>query len=497
MATPISQNQAHFTLATIVEATSGRLLSSCPPPDEVLGVSTDTRTLREGNVFIAIAGESFDGHERLELALSGGARLALVERDVRAPSGLAVLRVGSTIEALGQLAKQHTRQWRRAEGLRLLIAITGSAGKTTTRVALSALLEAIAPGEVHATAGNLNNLIGLPMTLLGLLPSHRYAVVELGSNRPGEIAALAAIAEPDAAIVTLVSTAHVEGLGDLEAIANEKAALYRSLSSSGVAIGNGDDARVMAALQRAPAHRRVTFGTREGDDYRIIGREVDGLRHARVRIARNAPPGPAGAQLLAFRTPLLGEAGALAGAASAAAVEHLLGHTISDALMTSAMESTEVGGGAGRLVPRLLGGGVVVLDDSYNANPASTCASIRAAAEIARAEKRRLVLVLGEMRELGDAAAEGHDAVGQAVVQSGAAQVIAITGDAERIHDAATRANIPSVFVEDATRAIPLVESFITSGDFVLVKGSHGVRTDRIVTALVSLHGGEQAEGAS
>jgi UDP-N-acetylmuramoyl-tripeptide--D-alanyl-D-alanine ligase len=497
MATPIPQNQASFSLADLVRVTSGTLLSSDRRPSDVIGLSTDTRTLREGEAFIAIAGESFDGHAHLDRAAAQGAKLAIVERDVHAPAELAVLRVESTVAALGQLARHHARRWRRGEGLRLLIAITGSAGKTTTRVALSALLEAIAPGEVHATAGNLNNLVGLPMTLLGLLPSHRYAVVELGTNRPGEIAQLAAIAEPDAAIVTLVSTAHVEGLGGLEGVAAEKGALFRALTSAGVAIGNGDDARVMSALQRSPAHRRITFGTREGDDYRIVGREVDGLRHARVWIVRGAPPGPAAAHILTFRTPLLGEAGALAGAASVAVVEHLLGHTISDSLMSNAMEATDVGGGAGRLVPRLLGDAVVVLDDSYNANPASACASIRAASEIARAEERRLVLVLGEMRELGDASAEGHDEVAEAIEQSGAAQLIAIAGDARRIHEAAIRANIPSVFVAETAQAIPLVEAMVTSGDLVLVKGSRGVRTDLIVTALVAQHGGKQAEDAS
>src|SRR5262249_26248404 len=141
--------------------------------------------------------------------------VAIVDSDVVAPPGLALVRVGATMPALGAIARFVARRWRALGGVRRIVAITGSAGKTTTRVAVAALLEAFAPGAVHATIGNLNNLIGAPMTLLGLDPAHRFAVVEIGTNRPGEIAALAAIVEPDAAILTLIAAAHVEGFGSI------------------------------------------------------------------------------------------------------------------------------------------------------------------------------------------------------------------------------------------------------------------------------------------
>jgi UDP-N-acetylmuramoyl-tripeptide--D-alanyl-D-alanine ligase len=499
MGTPIPENRAELTIAEIVRETGGRLYGAASPTDVVCGVSTDTRVIAPGQAFVAIAGESFDAHDHLDAALARGARLAIVEREVRAPEGLACVRVGSTVTALGELARFVTRRWRKLEGERRVIGITGSAGKTTTRVAVAALLEAIAPGEVLATTGNLNNQIGAPMTLLGLTPRHRFAVVEIGTNRPGEIGAIASVVEPDAAILTLIAAAHVEGFGSIDAIAEEKEALFGALPHDGIAVGYGDDSRVREALGRAAAHRRVTYGTSAGDDYRIVRREAERYDRARVRITRASPPGPASPASIEFTTPLLGEAGALACAAAIAVVERMLGHAVSAALMTEAMGRAEVGGGAGRLVPRVFADGLMVIDDSYNANPASMCASIRAAAEIARAEERSLALVLGEMRELGAASAEGHDAVGRAAGESGARLVIAVQGDAARIANEAKNGGADAVFVPDVARAADVARELISNGDVVLVKGSRGVATERVIAALEAAHGGERrhVEGAA
>lgn len=489
MATPIPKNRAAFTVGEILAATAGALVVPPAGGQGTAGVSTDTRSVEKGELFVALRGATHDAHDRLADAAARGASLAIVERDISAPPGLGIVRVPSSERALGQLARCHARRWRALEGRRLVVGITGSAGKTTTRVAIAALLEAIAPGEVLATRGNLNNLVGVPMTLFGLEPKHRYAVVEMGTNRPGEIGALAEIAEPDAGIVTLVAAAHVEGFGSVDAVAEEKGALFRALGSGGLAVGNGDDARVVTELARSSANRRITYGSRTGLDYRITSRSIDALTHQRVRIERNAPPGPAAAHYLEFRSPLLGEAGALAACAAIATVERLLGHTVSSQLMSEAMDRADVGGGAGRLVPRQLGSDVVVLDDSYNANPASMVASIAAASEIARATQKRLVLVLGEMRELGPAAGEGHDEAGEAAAQSGASAVVAVTGEARRIEAKARAAGIEARFAADATAAIPITLDLVRPGDLVLVKGSRGVATDRVVEAIVEKYG--------
>jgi UDP-N-acetylmuramoyl-tripeptide--D-alanyl-D-alanine ligase len=487
MATPIPENRARFELAEIVAATAGEVLAAgaLGAGGEAVGVSTDTRALVRGAAFVALRGETFDGHTHLAAAAAAGAVLALVERPVAAPPGMALVRVRSTLDALGALARTHARRWRALGGARTTIVITGSAGKTTTRVAIAALAEARWPGAVHATRGNLNNRVGAPLMLLGLEPHHRLAVLEVGTNQPGEIAALAAVVEADAAVLTLIAAAHVEGLGSLEGVAAEKGALFAALSREGLAVGNADDVRVRRALDAAPVRRAVSYGFAPEATYRIAAREPLGLDRARVTLARaaSARAGGGSSELI---TPLLGEAGALACAAAVAVVEELSGRTFSGDELTAALAAAEIGASAGRLAARVLPDGLAIVDDSYNANPASSCASIRAATELARADGRRLLLVLGEMRELGAHGAEGHDEVGRAAAASGAALVLAIGGEARRIAAAAAAAGVRALFVESAAEAVPLVLAEADSRDLILVKGSRGVATERVVRALVA-----------
>lgn len=503
MSTPIPTNRAPFTLREIAEATSGALREATGAADDrIEGVSTDTRALGVNAAFVAIKGSSFDGHEHLDAARRAGARLAIVERDVEAPPGLAIVRVASTVAALGDIARAHTRRWRRLGGAgRRVIGITGSAGKTTTRVALSALLERLRPGEVHATQGNLNNLIGTPMVLLGLSPEHRLAVVEIATNAPGEIAALAGIAEPDVGLLTLIEAAHTEGLGSLEGVALEKGSLFQALSPSGHAIGNADNERVRRELMRAPTENRHTYGIEYEATARVIERGVDGMTRARMALRLRGADG--GERLLELRTPLLGEAGALACAAAILAAEVALGERVTSEIAEEAFAAADVGAGAGRLVPRVLSDGIVLIDDSYNANPASSCASIRAASEIARALGRRLFLVLGEMRELGPLAAREHERVGEAAGASGAAEVVAVSGAARGIAERAASAGVRSTFAPTIGDAIEATLAAVKPGDVVLVKGSRAVATEKVARALIesragsaALHGApESAEG--
>jgi len=486
MGTPIPQNRAYFQAGELLIATEGELVDgSVLRMGALSGVSTDTRTLEPGALFVALRGETFDGHDHLQAAAKAGARAALVERDVQAPEGLYLIRVRSTLDALGRLAKKHVANWRARGGERRIVGVTGSAGKTTTRVAISALLEQLRPGEVLATRGNLNNRVGLPMVLLGLEEKHRLAVVEMGMNQPGEIEALASVAEADVGVVTLVAAAHVEGVGSIEGVAHEKGALFRALSPEGIAIANGDDPRVFAEMMRSPARRRLRYGTAEGADIRVVERKPEGLSLSRVTLER-----PDGSRT-SFKTPLIGEAGALACAAAVAVAESRLGVRVSGETVEAAFARADVGGGGGRLVPRLLGGDVAVIDDSYNANPASSCASIRTAAELARASGRRLVLVLGAMFELGHESERGHDEVGRAAAASGAAEVFAVHGDARRISDLASASGLPARFYATSAEAAPAVVASVRPGDLLLVKGSRGVGTERVVRALVEARGAE------
>ncbi|MDC3959365.1 UDP-N-acetylmuramoyl-tripeptide--D-alanyl-D-alanine ligase [Polyangium jinanense] len=484
MGTPIPTNHAFFQALDLIQIVQGDVLygRSLFLLGSVQGVSTDTRTIVPGGLFVALKGESFDGHDYLAEAAEKGARAALVERPVDDVPGLTMFRVRSTIDALGALARAHVDAWRaRGKGDRKIVAITGSAGKTTTRSATAALLERLFPEAVHATRGNLNNQVGVPMVLFGLDRQHKYAVVEMGMNKPGEIASLAAMAQPDVAIVTLVAAAHVEGCGSIEGVAHEKGALFRALSESGVAIGNGDDARVAAEMASSPATRRVRYGTGDGLDLRIVERRPDGFSSSRVTLAR-----PDGSSFW-FRTPLIGEAGAYACAAAVAAAEALTGEHVTSLIAEEAFSLADVGGGGGRLVPRLLARDVIVIDDSYNANPASSSASIRTAAELARDAGRRLVLVLGAMYELGHESPRGHDDVGRVAAASGAALVFAVNGDARRIADRAAEAGVPARFFETSADAAPAVALAVQPGDLVLVKGSRGVGTERIVRALAEV----------
>lgn len=475
MATPLPPNEARFSVAQLVSETKGRLLAG-EPDAVVAGVESDSRAPLADKVFVALEGERFDGHDFVSTAAELGARAMIVSRDVSVPTGIAVVRVDSTLDALGELGRAH-----RARHPATVVAIAGSAGKTTTKSCVAALLGALLPGQVLSAAGNLNNRIGLPRVLLGLSPQHRVAVVELGTNATGEVASLARIARPDVAVLTLIDIEHSEGLGDLDAIEREEGALLQALSADGVAIGNGDDERVLRQLRRAPTRRQLAYGSGPEADYRVVEREARGIDGARLTIS--SPRGPA----LRFEVGLMGLPGALAAAAAVAVAEQLVAEPLSAAALAHAFAGAV--GEEGRLRPIALADGSVVIDDTYNANPASVLAAVGTAAELARARGAGLVLVLGEMRELGAASVAEHERVGRELSGSGARRLIAVAGDAERMVAPARQAGLAADFVADAEAALPTVRAALEPGDVVLVKASRGVRAERIVRGLLSAIG--------
>ncbi|HEY0468968.1 MAG TPA: UDP-N-acetylmuramoyl-tripeptide--D-alanyl-D-alanine ligase [Polyangiaceae bacterium] len=473
MASLIPQNSAAFSLAEVSTLCAGRLLGA---DAGCQGVTTDTRADLRGQLFVALRGERFDGHDFAEQALEQGAAGVLVEREL--PGVRAAVVVNSTLSALGSLAAAHRQRWAKR-----IVGVAGSAGKTTTRSAITALLSALTPGAVHFASGNLNNLIGVPMVLLGLRPEHAVGVVEIGTNAPGEVRTLSTLAAPDLAVLTLIGIEHSEGLGDLDGIEREEGEIWSGLGREGTAISNADDPRVKRTLQAFAPLRSLSYGYAEDANYRLRARAPGALGGSRLAIERRTTFSQDSIEL---ETPLLGEAGAYATLAALAVGEWLSQAALSPALVSGALSAA---GEPGRLTPIELKDGTVVLDDSYNSNPASVKSSLATAAEIARARSARLVLVIGEMRELGALAAEQHAEVGSWLAESGGALLVAVMGEAERFVEPARRAGIDANFAANAEQALEILLARLTPGDVVLVKASRGVRAERLVRGLCDAKG--------
>lgn len=478
MATPIPKNSAQFSLAEVVTATGGGLSGS--PDVVVTGVTTDSRGDARGNLFVALTGENFDGHRFVGDAIRAGALALVVRRGAAAPPGVPVVEVDDTLVALGALARFHRKRWGGT-----VVGVAGSAGKTTTRSAIAAALEAVAPGRVHSVPGNLNNRIGVPLVLFGLTSAHTVAVVEIGTNLRGEVKELSAMAAPNIGVLTLVDVEHAEGLGTLADIEEEEGALLRSLPKTGVAIANGDDERAVRQLVRATARKKITYGTRGAADYHIVRREGLGLRGSRIAIER---PRGRNRETITLDVPLLGSPGALAVAAATAVADRVSGRPAPADRLSNAFNAGGLGE-PGRLSAIELSDHTVVLDDSYNANPASVRAAVATAREIADDRGARLVLVLGEMRELGAESRLEHDCIGRDVGASGAAALIAISGDAALFVAPAAASGLDATFAADAEHAITELLGRVRPGDVVLVKASRGVHAERVVEALIRVKG--------
>jgi UDP-N-acetylmuramoyl-tripeptide--D-alanyl-D-alanine ligase len=473
MASVIPPNHARFTRAELSEATG----VDCGPFDgEVIGVTTDSRAESAGGLFVALRGERFDGHAYAAAAVQRGARVLLVESDVGEVGGATVLRVPSTLDALGQLGAYHRRRWGRR-----VAAVAGSVGKTTTRTALYAV--ALAAGRaVVCPPGNLNNRIGVPMVLLTLSHKDDLAVVELGTSEPGEIERLTAISDPDVGVLTRVALEHSEKLGDLDAIEREEGALLRGLRKTASAVINADDERCVRQLAASPTAKPIGYGFRASpkktdSHYRILGQESLGGGGTRVRIERP------GATLLDVRSPLLGPPGAYALAAALASIEAMLGRALSGDEVESALASPLLGE-PGRLTPIELSDGSLLLDDTYNSSPVSVRSSVNVARQLADSRGGRLVLVLGEMRELGSFSLDAHREVGADLVVARPDLLVAFGGDAAAFLEEPARCGLAVEFAEDAPGALTLVLARRAPRDVILVKASRSLRAERVVAGL-------------
>jgi len=430
---------------------------------EVLRVSTDSRSLAAGDLFVALQGENFDGHAYVAQAFEKGAAAAMVAEGelARHPewAGKPLLEVDDTRLGLGRLAAW----WRKEMGIPL-VAVTGSNGKTTVKEMIAAILRQQAGANaVLATQGNLNNDIGVPLTLLSLRREHRYGVIEMGMNHPGEIAYLTSLAKPEAAVVNNAQAAHLAGLGSVEAVARAKGEIFQGLDQEGVAVINADDPYADLWRELAGQRRMISFGldhpAEVSADYRL-----DVLSSA---LEIHAPEGKASATLCVPGVHNVRNALAAAAAALALGVKpEVIGKGL-----------TAFAGVKGRLQNKAGLHGATLIDDTYNANPGSVTAAIRVLAATAG----RKVLVLGDMGELGESAAELHAGIGAAAKEAGIDRLLALGENSIHAARAFGAGGQHFEYIEDL---LAEAENELAPGATLLVKGSRFMQMERVIKGL-------------
>ncbi len=468
-----------LTLADVFEALSG-----IRPQAASLIISeaaVDSRQLIPGSLFVALKGERSDGHAYVGAAFERGAHLALVQREVdvdrpvvdlrmisanspvEVPAAPFCIRVEDTLQSLQKLAAY----WRRKHDLRV-IGITGSVGKTTSKELIAEVLAQ--RYRVLKTQGNLNNEIGLPLTLLRLTAAHQAAVLEMGFYVPGEIALLCEIAQPQIGVITSVGTVHAERAGSQEIIAKGKSELVQALppAPAGVAILNWDDPWVRWMADRTPA-QLLTYGLDPSADLWADQVEGMGLKGIRFRLHfRN--------ESIHLRVPIIGRH-SVHTILRAVAVGLVAGVSWQEIIYALQHSQSQL-----RMVTVNLSNGAMILDDSYNAAPESTLAALNLLSEISG----RKIAVLGDMLELGIYEKQGHEKVGMRAAEV-ADQLITVGKLARIIAESAQKAGLAAekIYVTDGVeQATELLRSMLREGDVALVKGSHGLRMDRIAAAL-------------
>lgn len=438
-------------LGEIAEQTQGQFAADA----HFSGVSTDSRAINKGDLFVALSGEKFNGNRFIADVAAAGAAAAVVSEEV--VTDLPLLRVADTRLALGAIARINRRQFNGP-----LVALTGSAGKTTTKELVASILSE--SGQVMATRGNFNNEIGVPLTLLRLQPEHDYAVVEMGASRAGDIGYLAAFAEPTVSVLTNAMPAHLEGFGDLQTIATTKGEIFSGLNSDGVAVLNFDD-QFFSQWQQSCGHcRQLTF-SKNNNQADVYASDIHSSPQAQTEFNMHLQ-----GKAIAVSLPLLGEqnvVNALAAGAAALAV----GSSIEQ--IKSGLEKVEPV--KGRLKP-VRGRHCQIIDDSYNASPNA----VKAAIDVLQSFAGSHCLVLGMMSELGADAKSLHAEVADYARDRGVEQLLVI-GDyavmmAERFGDNAHA-------FQDMGDLLAALDKLITA-NVVLVKGSRSAAMERVVDSL-------------
>ncbi|MRR53831.1 MAG: UDP-N-acetylmuramoyl-tripeptide--D-alanyl-D-alanine ligase [Deltaproteobacteria bacterium] len=465
-----------FTVSEIAAVVGGRVSGAVD--SVVQGVSTDSRSVEPGELFVPLRGERFDGHRFIAAALARGVNVILAEQgsyDLDSlPAGTSCISVPDTLRALGDLAAFHRKRFSLP-----VVAITGSNGKTTTKEMLATILTC--RGEGLKTAGNLNNLIGLPQMVFQLRASHNWAVLEMGMSEPGEIDRLAEIARPDLGVITNVAPAHLLSMGTVAAVAAAKGELFLRLRPGSSAIFNADDPLV-SGLPTPSGVSRTSFGLAEAD---VRAEKIETLGRAGQAFFLSLPSG-----MIAVKMKVFGRHN-IQNALAAAAAAHLLG--LGPDEIRQGLESFSPV--AKRLSPEELDG-ILLIDDSYNANPASMRAALTTLAGLKGAG--RGIAVLGDMLELGESSPAAHEEIGRLAAQC--VERLYLLGElAEYVARGAAAGGLPAASVVCARNHAEILDDLTSSlrtGDCILVKGSRGMRMETVAEGLRNKFPAGTAKGA-
>jgi UDP-N-acetylmuramoyl-tripeptide--D-alanyl-D-alanine ligase len=460
----------------ISHATGGTIISG-KPEGIFNGVSTDSRQIVKGNLFIPLKGEKFDGHDFIAGAVRAGAAGFLIQKGLedkipRQCEDATVISVGDTLTALGDIA----HFWRKKRGA-TIVAITGSSGKTTTKEMIATI--AGLTKKVMKAKGNYNNLIGLPLSILQIDEGHEVAILEMGTNTPGEIGRLTRIAEPDIGLITNIGPAHLEGLKTLDAVREEKCDLFRNMTETGVAVINIDDTKLVIS-EKEWRGQRVTFGFSEKADVSAdtVKKNERQVTTFTIKIAK-------------FRQDItISTVGNhnIYNALAAAASSHALGieyPTICQGLMAFQPIS-------GRMEIHRLNNGAFIINDTYNANPAS----FRAALETLKDLKGnyRSIVIMGDMLELGERAEEMHEGIGSLMADTEVGTIFLRGRLSPATAAGALKNNMSKdqiIFFETPDEIIPNLVSHVKKGDWILVKGSRQTKMEDTVRKIMEVFGME------
>lgn len=467
-----------FSVEEVVKATGGEVISTSSPVKSFCGISTDSRTVVPGNLFVALKGDYFDGHDFVHEVLNQEAAGVLIHDEKKVLPFLnqkksVIIKVADTLTALGDLA----RDWR-GRFPALVIALTGSSGKTTTKEMIASIMSR--KKNILKTEGNLNNLIGVPQTLLRMTKNHEAVIVEMGTNSRGEIKKLTQMTSPDIGLVTNVGPAHLAGLGSLEAVRDEKCDLFHNLSRNGTAVINLDDDAVVAGSENWNG-KRVTFSMGTGADVTAAQIEKHGIKGISFRLI----VGDRSAEVLMKITGMHLVYNALAAAAAAFAAGIDLA-TIAEGLC--AFEPF-----AGRMEVIKLSNGSFLLDDSYNANPASVREALMALKDL-KGHCNGYVL-LGDMLELGPQAEEMHRKIGMLIATIGI-KALFLQGDfspmtaAGAIEGGLAPENI--FFLSQGDDEVAYLKRNVKKGDWILVKGSRRMKMENYVQKICAAFGSDR-----